>query len=370
MNPEEILKNFYQEASDKNSIFIADKVQSELIKEVCHCTNNRALTRLLLSCTLAKVLHPEYNVCMPYTEIGMEGCFSGRVFDEKYITQFVTQHGLPCNSTTAYLTPALRNITQPLSSDVEIAGNNRNMYRKAIQVLENIEYGLVYADVVLKEIIQVLINIRDTKAKRMADLLEDLKNRDDSLLPSSEAIYNLIFQHLQCRRVSRLPVLIIAAIYNAIGNYIGESIRPLNAHNAADLQTHSLGDVEICLSEHNDIVTVYEMKEKQVSINDIDLAVQKILLYSNTVHNYIFITTEAVNQDVQEYAFQYYEKTGGTEIVVLDCLGFLRYFLHFFHRQRVVFLDEYQKCVLNEPDSAVSAELKEAFLVLRKVLES
>lgn len=55
----------------------------------------------------------------------------------------------------------------------------------------------------------------------------------------------------------------------------------------------------------------------------------------------------------------------GTEVVVLDCIGFLRHFLHFFHRRRIQFLDNYQKLVLKEPTSSVSQALKEAFLALR-----
>ena len=65
-----------------------------------------------------------------------------------------------------------------------------------------------------------------------------------------------------------------------------------------------------------------------------------------------------------------YEMTGGTEIVVLDCIGFMRHFLHLFHRLRIQFLDSYQSLLLAEPDSAVNQPLKEAFLSLRQAAES
>ncbi|MEH1892729.1 MAG: hypothetical protein V7K92_25880 [Nostoc sp.] len=86
--------------------------------------------------------------------------------------------------------------------------------------------------------------------------------------------------------------------------------------------------------------------------------------------NYMFITTETIDKDVEDYAANLYEKTGGIEIVVLDCLGFLRHFLHLFHRLRMQFVKEYQKLVLAEPDSAVSHPLKEAFLALCQAVES
>lgn len=65
-----------------------------------------------------------------------------------------------------------------------------------------------------------------------------------------------------------------------------------------------------------------------------------------------------------------YKKTGGIEIVVLDCLSFLRHLLHLFHRLRMQLIEEYQKLVLAEADSTISQPLKEAFLVWRQAAES
>ena len=142
------------------------------------------------------------------------------------------------------------------------------------------------------------------------------------------------------------------------------------AHNAADLQTKALGDVEICLVGDEHVVTAYEMKMKRVTVDDIDTALQKIARAKSEIHNYVFITTEEIDALVADYASKFYEKTGGTEIAILDCIGFIRHFLHFFHRLRVEFLDIYQELVLGEPDSAISQPLKEAFLTLRKAAES
>ena len=58
------------------------------------------------------------------------------------------------------------------------------------------------------------------------------------------------------------------------------------------------------------------------------------------------------------------------KVVILDCIGFLRHFLHLFHRLRTAFLNAYQTLVLAEPDSAVSQPLKEAFLALRQAAEA
>jgi hypothetical protein len=89
-----------------------------------------------------------------------------------------------------------------------------------------------------------------------------------------------------------------------------------------------------------------------------------------TQYIYIFITNDVIDDDVRNRASQCYEKTGGTKVVVLDCIGFLRHFLHLFHRSRIEFLNAYQGLVLSEPDSAVSQPLKEVFLALRRAAEA
>ncbi len=58
------------------------------------------------------------------------------------------------------------------------------------------------------------------------------------------------------------------------------------------------------------------------------------------------------------------------EIAILDCIGFIKHFLHFFHRKRTVFIEKYQELVLNEPGSSVIQPLKEAFLALRRAAET
>jgi hypothetical protein len=111
------------------------------------------------------------------------------------------------------------------------------------------------------------------------------------------------------------------------------------------------------------------MKDKRVTINDINHALKKASSLAEKIDNYIFITTDVIEIEVAEYAKSLYEQTG-IEIAILDCLGFARHFLHFFHRYRTNFLYNYQDFVLKEPNSSVGQPLKEAFLILRKQAES
>lgn len=371
MTPEEILRNIYEEAmTTLNISVIADPIIRNNVAYVCACTSNRAGVRLLMSCLLAKIDRPSIDPRKPYTEIGGDDSFSGRTYDERYLTKFINEHRLPVNPTTAFLTPTLRNISHSLTTDIELVGRPRDLYKKTLELLEAVAEDRISADLVFIESVRVLLVLRDVKLARMASLLDALDRTEGALPLSSEAIISLISQHIACKNASRLPVLIVAAAYGAASSKLAERILPLNSHNAADSQTGSLGDVEICLLGDNAVITVYEMKMKRVSIDDISAAITKIIRAKTKINNYLFITTDIIDQTVSEYAASIYEKTDGTEIAILDCIGFLRHFLHLFHRIRGEFLNAYQSLVLNEPDSAISQSLKEAFLALRQAAES
>jgi hypothetical protein len=350
--------------------FIRDAVFAERIASVVNCPSNRAGVRLIMSCMLAKLDRPEVDPRKPYTKIGSKDCFSGRSYDEQFVGDFITRHNLPCNSTTAFLTPTLRNMDQTLTTKVVLVGRPAMMYHNALLLLDEVRTGRISAQDVLDESIRLLLLDRDARKARLKTLLSGVNRVADALPLSSEDMVNLIEQHLRCKGSSRLPVLIVAAAYEAAKARLGEHVLHLTGHNAADEQTGAVGDVQITVQGDDKVVTSYEMKNKAVQRGDIDRALQKIVGQGQHVQNYIFITTESVADDIREYARSKYDETGGVEIAILDCVGFLRHFLHLFHRLRKDFLDQYQRLVLKEPSSAVSQGLKEAFLALRQAAES
>ncbi|MBL8864924.1 MAG: restriction endonuclease, SacI family [Gemmataceae bacterium] len=349
---------------------VRSKANREHLDYVCGYLPNRACVRLLMSCLLAKIDRKEVDPRKPYTEIGTPDCFSGRSYDERYLSRFIQVNRLPCNPTTAFLTPVLRNINRPLNRDSALIGRPRELYERTLLLLEEVALGRESAELMLTDIIRILVAMRDERLQRLKSLQEGLRGDLAALPLSSEAIVELIQQHLRCKNSSRLPVLIIAAAYEAVSGQLGERRKPLHSHNAADEQTGAGGDVEITLENDERVRTIYEMKQKSVTHDDIDRALHKIATLDQRVDNYIFITTDVIVREVVEYANGQYESTGGTEFAILDCIGFLRHFLHLFHRHRTAFLNSYQELVLSEPDSAVSLPLKEVFLTLRQQAEA
>lgn len=139
--------------------------------------------------------------------------------------------------------------------------------------------------------------MRDEKLFRMEKRFAELRASQGALPLSSENIVTLIERHLMSPNSSRLPVLVVAAAYDAAKEFLGERALPLEGHNAADKQTGSLGDIEITLVGDENVITVYEMKAKRVMKSDIDVALQKIL--DRKIDNYILITTEPIEEQVK-----------------------------------------------------------------------
>ncbi len=349
---------------------VADPQIRERADYVARNLKNRAGVRLLMACLLAKLHRPDVDIRKPYTEIGDPDAFSGRTYDERYITNFINEHNLPCNSTTAFLTPALRNRNTTLTKDVNLVGKPPQLYQAVLSLLDDVHSGRVTADTLMTEIIRLLLIDRNDRQQRIEALVATLNTTQDAVPLSSEDIVNLIEKHMSLKGTSRLSVLVVAAAYQSAEEFIREIVLTLQAHNAADIQTGALGDVEITLMADDEVITSYEMKNKRVTREDVDRALQKLLLSDRRVNNYIFITTEPVDEDVQDYARSPYHETGGIEFVILDCIGFIRHFLHLFHRLRTRFLETYQALILSEPQSAVSQPVKEAFLAMRQAAET
>jgi len=344
-----------------------DKVAAQ-VEYVCRCSN-LAGTRFLMACLTAKLSNPSFDVRKPYTESGGTGIYSGRHYDEAYIAPFAFKQALPVNPTTSFLTPAFRTNKMIIEPGVQIVGRPKKLYDTVIELITEVHNNEIEAGDLLAEIIRWLLIVRDERRHRIETLFASLKTSEADLSLPAETIVTLINQHIALPKSARLPVLVVAAAYQAAQVYLGEKHLSLQGHNAADKQTGALGDIEIVLKDDGGVVTVYEMKAKRVTREDIEIALLKLAETKHDVDNYIFITTDRIDDDVKDYAATIHSRTG-VEFVILDCINFLRHFLHLFYRIRMQFLEAYQELVMREPDSAVNPLLKEAFLSLRLATET
>lgn len=367
-DPGNILEIAYQSALDnQETLFVASAQLTDDVEFVCRCSTQSGI-RFLMACLLAKLSNPSFDIRKPYTEIGGKGTYSGRNFDETYVAPFAFKYNLPVSQTTSFLIPAFRT-NVPIAPGIALTGRPKSLYEKVIKLITATHKGLIKPEFLLMEILRWLIIVRKERAQRIETLCASLKAAQTDLSLPAESIVTLLYQHLSLPKSSRLPVLIVMAAYQSARERLGEQALPLQGHNTADSQTGALGDIQIALCDDSQVLTVYEMKAKRVLREDLEIAVQKLATAARRIDNYIFITTDRIDESVKEFAATLHSKIG-VEFVILDCLGFLRHFLHLFYRVRMDFLEYYQKLLMSEPDNAVNPTLKEAFLSLRLATET
>lgn len=368
--PDDILSEAFEAATANLEVSHVDNAeQRSQIEFICRNLQNRAGVRFLMACLLAKLHKPSLDIRMPYTEIGGDDCYSGRHYDETYISSFVEEHDLPCNATTAFLTPAFRNHEVMLSKNATLMGRPRKLYEYVLSLLDDVARKKISPQNLLREIVRLLVIRRNEQKLRMETLLANLQQSDPSQL-TVDAIANIVQQHLNQRHSSRLPVLAFHAIYRTIQTHLNERAIPLQPHNAADSQTKARGDIEIAVQESDEVITVYEMKTKEITRADVSQAFRKLVQSHSDIKQYLFITTKPVSDSAAEEIYKVNEQQYGVESAALDCVSFVRYFLHLFYQQRLVFLDAYQDLVLSEPESGVRHPLKEVLLTLRQAAET
>ena len=109
--PQNKLEGFYQTSfkNKKKSFIRLDKLRKK-VEFICRNNGTKAPIRFLMSCLLAKIDNPKVDIRKPYTEINDKDTYSGRGYDESFVQAFIHKYKLPCNSTTAYLSPVFRNI--------------------------------------------------------------------------------------------------------------------------------------------------------------------------------------------------------------------------------------------------------------------
>ena len=362
------LNELYEEASkaDCNHSFINDDILRSKIYDISTNKDNRAVVRLVLSCSFAPLINSKFDPLKPYTEIGGEEAFSGRNIDESYIQQIIDDKSIgKCNATTAFLTPALRNRNESLDRIAKFNGRPESLYKDAVYVLKEVSKNKEMAEDIIKEIFRILICLELKEKENIKAAISNLKGKSSY---SSREIIDLIRQHLLCKRSSRLPVLVIAAAFKVIEDLKIYKVKEISMHNAADNQTENIGDVEVYSTSSN-LLIAFEVKKRKINRHDVNVALEKIAKLKDIgIASYIFITTENIENDIINYVAELSIEYD-IDLRVMDCLAFLEHYLTIFFDKRRGFLDKYQSLLIDEPESAVSHDLKEIFLSLRKIME-
>lgn len=160
--PEEILAHeFNRAAASGSQPLVSDMGIQQRTAFISRNPQDRTAVRLLMSCLLAKAHSPHVDVRKPYTALGTPDSFSGRTYDERYLTAFIRLHNLPCKYMSAFLAPAWRTHVMTLTPALNLGGRPSKLHEYTLQLLSDVYENRVTAEDLLAETVRCLIIWRD-----------------------------------------------------------------------------------------------------------------------------------------------------------------------------------------------------------------
>ncbi len=145
-------------------------------------------------------------------------------------------------------------------------------------------------------------------------------------------VISALEKHFESPNSARLPVIAIYSIYelliNEVGNYSGLLLRELESHQASDLRTGSVGDIEL-EDSGSDVIEGVEVKHGlEIDLPILLRAKEKIL--KSSLKRYYILTTHpncaVMNNEVLDVIRDVYS-IHGCQIIVNGVIPTMRYYL-------------------------------------------
>jgi len=293
-----------------------------------------------------------------------EGWFSGRTVSEKVIYPWMELRGFRTAKsgwqTRTYERPNpytldypenIAIIKEPFLETLDFASKNRDQ-------LQNLVAYLLRKEIKYK--------------KRKGDLVDMVSKNN---IGNEILIIDLISaleKHFASPNSAHLPVIAIYSIYelliNEVDNYSGLLLRELESHQASDLRTGSVGDIELEDSEA-DVIEGVEVKHGlEIDLPILLRAKEKIL--KSSLKRYYILTTHpscaAINNEVLDVIRDVYS-THGCQIIINGVIPTIRYYLRMCSNPSD-FINNYSKNIVSQ--SSVTREHLEIWKAVQDKLST
>ena len=354
----QFLDSAYEQAMTKASgqKIISSSLPQEL-KDLLDCVLDyaetaKAVMTVVMTSLVYKYLNPAQDIRKHQQSI--EGGYSGRTFDSKYITPFLKEKKFPAMAESGWLT---RSLEQKVPYDCNYTGaiTPKKLKSAFLNILDYTENNIGDAQAMLDYLLQGLIIIRDSHNILLA--------RPQNLTITS--IIHLLDLHFHTKYkaegASRLPVLAIYAIYECIIGelrYKNKELLPLESHTSADTRSGRIADIDIVYTNTQQTCEAIEVKfDIPINHNIVETAIEKIQPVPTVERYYILSTSPIaeVDKNTIETDIQRVKNTHGCQLIINGILPTLKYYLRLVD-DTGIFINRYVD--LLETDEAVKFEHK------------
>lgn len=304
-----------------NSPNLPSKIEKELLEFKKIIENQKGLFTVLITLGVHKTLFPKQDIRKH--QKGMNGGFSGRTIDTKFITPTLSELEYPSMKESGWLT---RSIEQPHPFDKNFPGNIRTGKKIFLNLVHYIEEGKFSEDIVLS----ILGYLKEIKENNKIELVP-LENPENITIKNvTDGLDRLINTKYKSSGGSKFPVLIFYSILQVfckeLGRYQDSYLNVLGSHLSPDSRSGSSGDIEIIKKE--DLFESYEIKLDVVITNHIINRVKEKIFKHNPERYYIISSKVDQNQkyDIEENILNI-QKQHGCQIFIEDPLKLIKRYI-------------------------------------------
>jgi DNA (cytosine-5)-methyltransferase 1 len=327
MNHKEKLLEIYETSISFRSDLLFERTRKnlEFLRDIIE--SQKGVYTVLITLGVHKLLFPKQDI--RYHQDNMEGGFSGRSVDTKYITPTMKELKLTSMSESGWLT---RSLEQPYPYNDQyngkIGGNS-----KVKSVFLELVHDIQFSDP--SQLRQILENLlffgREIRDKNKVEVV---KIEDSDRLTITEVIKLLEIYFERNYKISggsKLPVLTFYSIYSILcqelKRFEGCSLGQLGSHTSSDRTSKSSGDIEVF--KDGKIIESLEIKYSiDIDKHIVNRVYEKIVRY-NPQRYYILTTGTIKKEDYDEIMILVEEirDIHGCQLIINGLLPSLKYYL-------------------------------------------
>ena len=332
----ETLEKYYQQAikliENQALSEIQEEIKASLDIFIQKIETDKSLIQVIITTLLKKIIKPEQDIRLHMAKF--PNGYSARVIDTKVTTPFF-KRTFPkyANKETAFLTKATRaEIIWNFDVGVKLPLRSKSLVEPFLKLIDKIENQTIDLENCLVYVFAQLHLLCQSHEVVFSETLEVANSIN---IININTVIKMVERHFEEALSSRLPVIVIFAIYKqlfkTIRRFENKILLPLNVHTSAD--KHGYGDIEIRDNDNNPF-EILEIKHNIPIDRNMILDIVKKSA-NTTIERYYILTTYNncfINQDEEEYINELIlgiKRERGLEIIANGIVNTLKYYLRF-----------------------------------------
>lgn len=366
MNHKEKLLEIYSQCIEDNlNVSLSSKELNNISTLGSYAETQKGVFTVLLTLGIHKILNPHQDV--RFHQTALEGGFSGRSIDTKYITPTLKELKLPSMSESGWLT---RSLEQPYPYKLDYQGkiSNKKVKKSFLELVHFVNENYLLANQVIYLMLKEAIAVRE----RNTVAIEKIDDADHITIERfMEVITSYMETQYSSPGGSKIPVIVFYTVYEILVNemkrYDNCTLKEMGFHTTSDRTSKSSGDIEVF--KNDKAFESVEIKfDISIDVHMVNRAIEKIHRF-NPSRYYILSTSGVLLNEQEEVSSKIFELEieHGCQLIVNGFYPTLKYYMRLI-TDMGNFINKFSYNIVN--DSELKIEHKEKWKYFNNALLS